>query len=387
MLSISLDGTGQTRTVDMDALDTSDIDLNPANFRCRADLWYCLDRLYTKIGRPLYREFEDEILKNKGIKLPHSTLGNLIGENSKTSTSRVTWNTVERFVLGCGVPKAELEGWRKAWEASEAQDRPDWPEELERLRDRIEQLTAALAESEARIEQLTADVQKAEARAAEFEKALTGRDQTQSAEPFPSESNLEVLNFKAEARYSIRDYKGAAEIYEQIAEQLKRTRGPGDRYTLQFQSLRLDAEACSTFCLLSRYHTASDLRPMNPLGGKFKERWQELVCEHQRWLPQGDPMTLHLQLRHAYWAAILWSDDLSRRILSDLHIDCKTFLAPNDPFASRVVQIMKGGFWVSSEPDSTIAVAGSDDNSLHLILWTSYRGLIDKINSSGERPG
>lgn len=152
----------------MDALDTSDIDLDPANFRCRADLWYCLDRLYTKIGRPSYEDFHDEIRENMGISLPTSTMSNLIGESSKTSTGRVSWNTVKRFVLGCGVPEMELERWRKAWEASEAQDRPAWPEERKQLLAKIDQLTADFTEAGARADRLTADLAEEKARIDHF---------------------------------------------------------------------------------------------------------------------------------------------------------------------------------------------------------------------------
>ena len=380
----------------MDAPDTSDIDLDPAHFRCRADLWYCLDRLYTKIGRPKYRKFCDEILKSKGIKLAPSTLSNLISEKSKTSTGRVTWDTVERFVRGCGVPETELEGWRKAWQASEARDKPAWQEERERLRDRIEQLTAALAASEARIEQLTADVQKAEARAVEAEKALTDRDQTQSAEPPLSEAALKVLSSKAEARHDLMDYAGAAELYKQIAERLKRMRGPGDRRALQFESLCLDAEACALFCDLAARHGSLDpyegldrKRPGGVDVEKLEERWRELVREHQRWLPQCDPMTLHLQLRQGYWVDTLHSNDLARRILSDLRVDCEVCLAPGDPFNFVIDEIMRGGtsgfFWLSTRGPG-VSVAGSGGGHSWLSLWTTYRDLINKINSLDEHP-
>jgi hypothetical protein len=144
--------------VNMGTPDTSDIDLNPANFRCRADLVYCLNQLYTKIGCPSYRRFHDEILESMSIDLPIATISDLIGKKSKTSTSRPELRTVELFVLGCGVPETELEGWRKAWEASVAEDRPDWQEERQQLLVKIDQLTADLATAEARAGQLTEDL-------------------------------------------------------------------------------------------------------------------------------------------------------------------------------------------------------------------------------------
>lgn len=97
--------------------DIGGINLDSANFRCRADLVYCLQQLHIKIGHPSYRELQ-KAGKNRGIKLPISTIGDLIGNHSRTSTSKLPWQTVKLFVLACGLPEAHLKNWRKAWEAS-----------------------------------------------------------------------------------------------------------------------------------------------------------------------------------------------------------------------------------------------------------------------------
>ncbi|HKR50882.1 MAG TPA: hypothetical protein VJT72_15120 [Pseudonocardiaceae bacterium] len=327
--------------------DTSGIDLNPANFRGRADLVYCLDQLYTKIGRPTYRDLR-RIGQSRGIELSTSTIGDLIGKNSKTNPNKLTWKTVELFVLACGVPETELDRWRAAWEAAMAPEMPTWPEEQQHLFTEIDQLKAALAVSEARIDQLAADAQKAEARAVDCEKTLADRDQTQSAEPSLSEHDLEVLHLKATARRNAGDYAGAEELYEQIAKQLEYKLGPGNRRTLRFKSLHLDAKTCEfTRSWRMGIHVSFTLEPR--IGELDKRRWEELVCEHQRWLPEGDPMTLRLRLRQAYWADVMWSHPLARRYLNDLHADCKAFLSSDDPLTAEVARRMKNGFLVKTQ--------------------------------------
>ena len=73
-------------------------------------------------------------------------------------------------------------------------------------------------------------------------------------------------------------------------------------------------------------------------------RWEHLIREHKRWLPEGDPMTLHLRLRHAYWTHAMWSHALARRILNDLYVDCELFLSSDDPLTAEVTRRMKNGF-------------------------------------------
>ena len=346
-------GTEQTRkgghmdTPDAgdDAPDATGIDLGQV---CdRASLVYVLKQLKFKAGAPAYTQIND---LSRG-KLPRSTLSNLIGHNAQDRSSDVTWDTVKTFICALAplVPGINLSRWKEAWERAMRPGRPVWQEEQERLRDRIDQLTAALAASEDRIDQLAVDVQKAEARAREFEKALAGRDQTQSAEPPLSESDLKALYLKAAARYDVMDYAGAAGLYEKIAERLKNTDGPNKRRTLEAQGWRLEAKTCE----YGKSFTSSfkdvplELRPRPYIGEDLRRSWQELICEYQRWLPEGDRMILEFRLRHAYWADTLWSHDLARRILSDLHVDCKLFLPPDDTFTAQVVQRMKNGFRVT----------------------------------------
>jgi hypothetical protein len=97
-----------------DILDTSGIDLNPANFRCQADLVHCLQTLYYKTGRIPYCELSERT----GGDLSAASIGDLIGKNSKIKFTRIPWRIVELFVLACGAPEADLKKWRKAWEVS-----------------------------------------------------------------------------------------------------------------------------------------------------------------------------------------------------------------------------------------------------------------------------
>jgi hypothetical protein len=322
------EGTGQTQMVGgMGGPDTSGIDLDPGRFRCRADLVVCLQQLHNDIGCPSYRDLE-ETGKNMGIKLP------------------LAWKTMELFLRVCNVPGTELDRWRAAWKAAMAPDKPTWQEENQHLRAQIDQLTAALTAAKSQIDQLAADARKAEARVVDCEKALADWDQTQSAKPFLPEHDLEVLRLKAAARRGAGDYEGSQQLYEQIAYQLKYKHrlGPGDRRTLRVKSLQLDAMTCRFFCLMS----PDEYVPSGPKPSLLRERlaedWEYLVREHQRWLPEGDPMTFRVRLRQAYWADTMWSHGLARRILNDLHVDCKVFLSSDDPLTTEVVQRMKNGF-------------------------------------------
>jgi hypothetical protein len=401
MLLVTLDGTGQTRMVGMGAPDTSDIDLDPANFKDRADLVTCLEQLYIKIGCPSYRDLQ-KIGQSRGIELSTSTIGDLIGENSKTNPSKLTWKTVELFVRACGVPETELDRWRAAWEAAMTPDRPAWQKERQHLlatidqltaaleaaeartsqlttdlaeaKDQVDQLTADLAAAEActeqlaaakeRIEQLTAAVEAAEANAKGAEAALAAYHQSAAlCLPEP----LEQLRRKADIHRKTHDYAAAVNLYRQIARQVKREHGPDDPRTLQAQHRLLEVE---TETLKSRRGVRFRVFARHTLNA----RWQKLIGEHRRLLPEGSRMTLELRLDHIYWVAILLRrrnkttcvpfavpspledsattsslgrlypryDGLSpaRKLLIGLYADCENHLSPDDPFTAEVFEYM-----------------------------------------------
>jgi hypothetical protein len=142
----------------MGAPDTSGIDLD--NVRDWESLVFCLRQLRVEAGRPSYSKLD----KFAGGKLPSSTLSDLIGEKAETRSSYPEWETVRLFVLACGVPEAELDGWWAAWKAVVAPDRPAWQEEWQHLLAKIDQLTTGLATEKARTSQLTTDLAAAEAR-------------------------------------------------------------------------------------------------------------------------------------------------------------------------------------------------------------------------------
>lgn len=327
--------------VSMGPPDTSGIDLNPVNFRERADLVYCLDQLHTKIGGPSYRDLE-EVGKNMGIKLRSSTIGDLIGENSATSTRKVTWKTVELFVLVCGVPETELDRWRAAWEAAMTPDRPAWQEEQQHLLSEIEQLRAALAAAQARIAQLTTS---AEAHV----------DQPNAA--VKEVSPLERLRIEADTHHDAQDYARAADVYKRIVTRVESEHGPGDPRTLhaQHRLLEIETEAWTgegriggewKFTIWFRVITRR----------RLNARWRHLIGEYQRHLSKGDRRTLALRLAHIHWGAIVllehtyWDATLfdehdkrstamlpaARKLLTSLHADCKIYLPHGDPLTAKI---------------------------------------------------
>lgn len=395
----------------MEAPDTSDIDLDPAHFRCPADLWYRLDQLYTKIGRPSY----GKLSKRTGV--APSTLSDLLGANSKTRTnaSRPERETVRLFVLGCGMPDTELERWEAAWKASVVQDKPTWPGEQQQLLANIDQLTADLTADKARIEQLAtalaaeksrtgqlttdfaaaktyidqlttdlatakkrieqlaAAVEAAKTRATDAEAALAAYHQAQSAVlrlPEP----LEQLRIKAETYYDAHHYMGAADLYGQIAAQVEREYGPGDLRTLQAQHkcLEVETEAHWDACVSrSGYRPPyGQYQPVSFRGSEFerlKACWRQLICAHQQYLPEGDRAILELRLEHICWLANLGEDD--RKLLLDLQVDCKLFLPSGDPFTAQISQYVKNGGlrdirWTSIPPkygSCVVSVGGFGD--------------------------
>jgi hypothetical protein len=362
----------------MEAPDTSDIDLDPAHFRCPADLWYRLQQLWKKIGRPSY----EELSELTGVR--RATLYDLLGENSKTrnNQNRPLWDTVRRFVLGCGVSETKLEAWEAAWKASVAQDMPTWPEEQQQLLTKIDQLTtdlaaektraeqlatelaeakahidqitmdlaeaearngkntAALAEAMARAVQCAAAVEAAEARATNAEAALAAYHHVPSL-PAP----IEQLHIRAQTYYDAQDYAGAIKLYGQIATEIERKYGPGHACTLQAQRRHLEVKTEA-----SQKKRGSDWYNFwFPLfvRHKLNARWKRLICAHQRHLPEGNRTTLELRLDHIYWVAILLNCDYykklspARKLLIALHADCKLFLSPDDPFTTQVAEYMK----------------------------------------------
>jgi hypothetical protein len=384
--------------VDMGTPDTSDIDLNPANFRCRADLVYCLEQLHTKIGGPSYRDLQ-KTGQSRGIELSTTVIGGLIGKNSKTNPSKLTWKTVELFVLACGVPKTELDGWRKAWQAAVAPERPAWQEERQYLHATIDQLTADLttvktqvdqltadlgaaearnnqltadlgaaeartsqltidiAAAEARVDQLTAAVETAEARAVDAEQALIAYHQSQSSVLVLPEP-LEQLRIKADTYYDARDYTGAVDLYRQIATQVQHEHGPDDPRTLQAQRRHLEVEtkafqhSCLNILFILLFRASG--------RHKLNVRWRQLICAHQRWLPEGSRATLELRLDYMYWVSRVlnrpcrhYHKGLSpaRKLLISLHADCKTLLPSGDPFTEEVAEYMHTEEWKFSPPD------------------------------------
>jgi hypothetical protein len=373
--------------VDMGTPDTSDIDLNPANFRCRADLVYCLELLYTEIGRPSYRDLQ-EIGRSRGIELSITTVGELIGKNSKTNTSKLTWNAVRLFVLACGVPTTELEVWRKAWQAAVAPERPAWQEERQHLHAKIDQLTADLttvktqvdqltadlgaaearnnqltvdlaaaeartsqltidiAAAKARVDQLTAAVEAAETRAIDAEQALAAYHQSQSSASCLPEP-VEQLRIKADTYYDAQDYAPAVNLYGRIAAQLEREHGPGDPRTLQAQHRHVEAETEASWD--SRVNICVQVFTRRNLNA----HWRHLIYEYQRYLPENGRTILELQLEYIYWVAVLqlerifWDDSgnistamltATRKLLISLHADCKILLPPGDPFTAQVAE-------------------------------------------------
>ncbi|MGH3696690.1 MAG: hypothetical protein ACRDRX_22345 [Pseudonocardiaceae bacterium] len=387
MLLVSPEGTEQTRTVGMNAPDTSDIDLDPANFRCPADLWYCLDQLYNRIGRPPY----SELSKRTGEKLPTSTISDLIGKNSKTSTntSRPSLRSVELFVLACRVPETELEDWEAAWKASVAQDKPAWPEERKQLLAKIDQLTAdlteantranelaaELAEAKARIDELTtafataetrighltsvlaagkahsdqlaAAVEAAEARATNAETALTVYHQSAPSLPAP----IEQLRIRAQTYYDAHDHANALKFYGQIAAEVKREYGPGHIRTLQAQHkhLEVEIENYSIDSFRSRYLLLELLYILWFClfkRRKLRAHWKRFICESQKYLPEGSRSVLELRLEHIYWVATVIkpsSSSLShaRKLLIALHADCKLLLPTDDPLTAQVARYLR----------------------------------------------
>jgi hypothetical protein len=222
----------------MGAPDTSGIDLNPANFRCRADLVYCLQQLHTTIGCPSYRDLH-EIGKKRGIELPVATIGDLIGRNSPTNPSKLVWKTVRLFVLACGVPETELDSWRAAWEAAVAPNRPVWQEERQHILAQLaaakacaSQLATDLAAAKARIEQLTTP----EFAAAEETRVDQPTAAVKEVEP------LERLRIEADTCHEAKDYARAADLYKQIVTHVERENGPGDLRTFQAQHKLLEIE-------------------------------------------------------------------------------------------------------------------------------------------------
>jgi hypothetical protein len=323
----------------MGAPDTSDIDLNPANIRGRADLVSRLRQLHTRIGGPSYRDLE-ETGKNMGIELRSSTIGDLIGRNSPTSTSKPSWRTVELFVLVCGVPKTELDVWRAAWEAAVAPDRPTWQEENQHLLTEIERLRAALAAAEARIEQLTAALAAAEARG------------DQPAAAVMEIGPLERLRITADTHHEAKNYAAAADVYKQIVTHVEREHGPDDLRTLQVHHrlLKIETEAYADgdwkFNIWFRVVTRRTLNA----------RWRHLIREYKQHLPEGDRTVLELRLERIYWGAVLllertyWNEILesrerptvmlpaARKLLISLHADCKIHLPSGDPFTAKVAE-------------------------------------------------
>lgn len=373
----------------MDAPDTSDIDLDPAHFRCPADLWYRLHQLHEKV-KAEYPSYED-LSELTGV--PRATLYDLLGENSKTrnNKNKPLWDTVKPVVRGCGVPETELERWEAAWEASVAQDKPTWPEEQQQLlaeinqlatclataNTRTSQLAADLAEAKARIDQLTknfatadtyidqlttviaqgktrtdqltADLAVAEARAMDAEKALAAYHHVPSL-PAP----IEQFRIRAQTYYDARDYTGAIKLYRQIAAEVEREYGPGDPRTLQAQRRHLevkteDFKEKQTEILPNAWLQFFTRR-------KLSARWRHLICEHQRCLPEGDRMTLELRLEHIYWMAKLLNPrkvslSPARKLLIALHADCKLFLPPGDPFTAEVARYMNIQDWEFKRPE------------------------------------
>ncbi len=363
--------------VDMGAPDTSGIDLDPGNFRCRADLVYCLRQLYVEIGRPSYRDLR-KIGESMGIELAPATIGELIGEKSPTSTSQLTWKTVELFVLACGVPETELEGWRKAWRATVAPDRPAWQEERQHLLTEIDQLTTAFTAAEARTSQLTADlaaaearieglttadlvaaeeriegltdaVKEAESRALVAEAILLYRQEQPSGPDLPEQPSvpdlpelLKRLRIKAETYYDAKDYAGATNLYRQFATQVEHEYGSDHIRTLQAQHrhLEIETEALQESKLNPRLRVFTRCR--------LNLRWRHLIREYQRCLPEGVRAIPELRLEHIYWVALVLnrgrrSTALShaRKLLIGLHADCKVFLLSNDPFTAQVATLVE----------------------------------------------
>jgi hypothetical protein len=341
-------GTAPNRRgwLSMGAPDTNGIDLNPANFRDRADLVFCLEQLHTKIGGPSYRDLE-KIGRSRGIELRRSTIGDLIGKKSKTSTRKLAWKTVELFVLACGVPEAELEGWRKAWEAAMAPDKPTWQEERQHLLATIDQLTTDLAAAKARIKQLSPPEPAA---------AQTRGDQPTAA--VKEVEPLERLRIEAATRHEAKDYATAADLYKQIVTHVEREHGPGDPRTLQAQHqlLEIETEACTGNWLSGEWKFNIWFRVVT--RRTLNARWRHLICEYQQCLSKGSRTVLELRLEHIYWSAVLllehtyWDATLfdeydkrstvmlpaARKLLISLHADCRTYLPPGDPFTAKVAQ-------------------------------------------------
>jgi hypothetical protein len=289
---------------------------------------------------------------------------------------------VRLFVLACGVPETELDGWRKAWKLAMAPDRPAWQEEQQHLLAKIDQLTTDLAAAEARtgqlttqlaaakerIDQLTVAVEAAKARAEGAEAALAAYHQSQSAALCLPEP-LERLRIKADIHRKTGDYAAAIDLYRRIARHVKREHGPGDPRTLQAQHehLEVKAEALESRCGV-RFRVFA--------RHTLDARWRKLICAHQRWLPERSRTTLELRLDHIYWVAILlrrrrgkttsspslgpspptgsttssslpyrypyYADGPSpaHKLLIGLYADCKIFLPPDDRFTEEVFRYM-----------------------------------------------
>jgi hypothetical protein len=354
--------------------DTSGIDLNPANFRSRADLVYCLQQLHTTIGCPSYRDLE-EVGKNMGIELRSSTIGDLIGENSATSTRKVMWKTVELFVLACGVPETELDRWRAAWEAAMAPDKPAWQEERQHLMAEIAQLKTDLAATEARASQLATDLAAAEARIEQLTTPELTAGETPVDQPAAAVKEvepLERLRIQADTRHDHKDYAGAADLYKHIVTQVEREHGSGDPRTLQAQRrlLEIETEAYTGEWLDGEWKFNMWFRLVT--RRTLNARWRHLIRQYQKHLPEGDRRTLELRLAHIYWGGVLllehtyWSTipseerdkrstamlPAARKLLIGLHADCKIHLPPGDPFTAQVAEYVDApGKLIHSRPD------------------------------------
>lgn len=366
MLLVTLDSTWQTRGGGgMGAPDTSDIDLNPANFRGRADLVVCLQQLHTKSGGPSYRDLA-KIARSRGIKLSSSTIGDLIGEKSATSTRKLAWKTVELFLLVCDVPETELNGWRAAWEAAMTPDRPTWPEERQHL-------LATIAAAEARTSQLTTDLAAAKARIDQLTTELTPAGETRGDQPTAAVKDvepLERLRIQADTHHNAQDYARAADLYKQIVTHVEREHGPDDRRTLQahHRLLEIETEAYTGDWLGGEWKFNIWFRLVT--RRTLNARWRHLIREYQQHLPEGDPATLELRLdhiysgavlllEHTYWEALFEDRERStamlpaaRKLLISLHADCKTYLPPGDPFTAKVAQYVDSpDRLIDSRPD------------------------------------